>query len=177
MQAGRKTPVNDRNVFLIGFMGAGKSTVGKLLAREMNRRFYDTDDLIEARCGERIAQIFQNRGERYFREIESKIVEEVAQLKDTVTALGGGAIESDQNRNLINSGMSVYLKWDREVLFSRIREDESRPLVGNNETDLIGLFESRRPFYERAHHIINCNADSTPKQSVDQIMTLIKENS
>lgn len=170
------------NIYLIGFMGAGKTTVGTILAKRLNREFCDTDAMIEERLKESIAQIFKRRGETYFRKVESEIVQKVTEFESTVVSLGGGAVLLQKNWTLVQqSGVSVYLKWEHGVLISRILYDSERPLVDKlkkslRPVELVNLLNKRRELYERADYIVNCDESMTSNQVVDRILNLVEEN-
>ena len=118
------------NIYLIGMMGAGKTTVGRLLARRLKLRFFDSDHEVERRCGVKIPIIFEIEGERGFRARESQALAELTALEGIVLATGGGAVLSRENRdNLARRGTVVYLRASPEDLFVRVRHDRNRPLL------------------------------------------------
>lgn len=180
MISGRRTPKYEKNIYLIGFMGAGKSTIGELLAKKLNRKFFDTDDLIIKELGISISQIFLERGELYFRDFESNMIKNVAKNIQAVIALGGGAILRQENWKVIkSSGVSIYLKWNIQTLLARILGDQERPLVkqkigpsGKNEIER--LLVEREPFYERADIILDCDK-MEPAQIVNKIISALQE--
>ncbi len=175
MNAGSKS---HDNIYLIGFMAAGKTTVGKLLAQKLKRDFFDTDEMIERRSGQAIAQIFNEYGERYFREMESAAVTEVARRRQAVVALGGGAILSPKSWQLLsNSGVTIYLKWPASALAERLLRN-SRPLIfGDDETSkkrrVVELFKEREQLYLRADLKILCDDCKAPEQIADEILSVI----
>jgi len=131
-------------------MGAGKTTVGTLLAESLGRSFIDADRMIEKKTGLTIPDIFQNKGEAAFRVFESNVIDEVSAQTGLVVALGGGAIVNEKNREkLMATGIVIYLKWPLETLLKRINGSD-RPLVPHASS----LFEKRVPLYEQAHLII-----------------------
>lgn len=158
-------------------MGAGKSSVGKILAEKLNRNFHDTDRIIEASTKKSISEIFASKGESYFRDREEEIVKKItSEVEEAVVALGGGAILRPTNWQVINrSGLTVYLKYTSSVLLNRLARDaSSRPLVANlspesYQTDLLRLFELRKPFYARADFIIDCSAELSETEVADKI--------
>jgi len=154
------------NIYLTGFMGAGKSTVGKLLAQRLGLNFIDSDWLIEERLGLSVKEIFQERGERAFRELESAIITEISQLQDRVVALGGGAILSEKNRSCIStSGVVLYLRVSAQSLFKRLDDQfSSRPLLAMCAAEMTDrqrinhieeILASRTGIYEKAHLVID----------------------
>ena len=122
------------NVFLVGLMGAGKTTVGRLLARRLKLRFYDSDLEIERRCGVKIPLIFEIEGEAGFRERERQAIAELTALTGIVLATGGGAVLDEENRRrLAAGGTVVYLSARPEDLFARVRQDRNRPLLAGSD--------------------------------------------
>jgi shikimate kinase len=122
--------VKSGNVFLVGLMGAGKTTIGRLLARRLKLRFYDSDHEIERRCGVRLPVIFEIEGEAGFRLREQQVVAELAELRGIVLATGGGAVlDAENRRRLAAGGTVVYLNARAEDLYERVRHDRNRPLL------------------------------------------------
>lgn len=158
--------MTEGHIFLTGFMGAGKSTVGQLLADDTSRIFIDTDDLIMERTGQAIAELFREKGEEHFRGIESEVVQELAAFEPAVIALGGGAILDHDNReSLRTSGTVVYLRCDFGTLFKRIRADKQRPLAsGKSRHELERLFNHRKELYEEADIVVDCAPDMTASE-------------
>jgi shikimate kinase len=138
------------SLYLVGMMGAGKSTVGRLLARRLKLRFYDCDHEIERRCGVKIPLIFEIEGERGFREREAQVVEELTALPGIVLATGGGAVLSAPNRRrLAEHGTVIYLRARPEDLYNRVRNDRHRPLLATADPlrRLRELHAERDPLY------------------------------
>ena len=138
-------------VILIGMMGAGKTSVGKALARALGRRFLDADHEIEARCGVSIPTIFELEGESGFRKREAQVIDELTVMPDIVLATGGGAVLLEENRECLASrGIVVYLVARPEDIFERTRHDRNRPLL--QVEDPLGrirtLLEQRSALYE-----------------------------
>jgi shikimate kinase len=118
------------NLYLVGMMGAGKSTVGRLLARRLKLRFLDCDHEIERRCGVKVPLIFEIEGEAGFRARETQVLAELTGLRGVVLATGGGAVLSaDNRRRLAENGTVIYLRARPEDLYSRVRNDRNRPLL------------------------------------------------
>jgi shikimate kinase len=137
-------------VYLVGFMGAGKTRVGNSLARILGYTFLDLDAEIETRAGERIREIFARCGEARFREMEREELERVSRLPRRVIALGGGAFCAAENRDIVSrTGTSVWLDAPLDTLLSRIGGDDSRPLL-SSRAQMDALLESRRPLYAQA---------------------------
>lgn len=166
-------PAGDENIYVLGFMGAGKSTVGKSLGERLQRPFCDTDVMIARRSGKSIPEIFRENGERFFRELEREVIAEVAEHAGQVVAPGGGSVIEDRNRRIMQaSGVSFYLKWPFRILSERILEAPGRPLVKQLRTEsrLRELYEQRVPYYEQADHVIACDTCGTPEGIVAEIV-------
>ena len=145
------------NIFLVGLMGAGKTSVGKLLARRLGKTFVDADHEIERATGVRIPLIFEIEGEAGFRGRESKILAELTTRSHIVLATGGGAILLEQNRRLLSEcGIVVYLRATPQDLWHRTRHDRNRPLLHtvNPLAKLNELFVERDPLYREVAHLV-----------------------
>jgi shikimate kinase len=153
---------NPALVYLVGFMGAGKTSVGQRLAELLGWSFVDLDQEIEKREGEPIRSIFKTRGESRFREIERRELERVSLLARTVVALGGGTYCREDNRRTVEAtGVSVWLDVSVQTIIGRCAGDVSRPLLAS-QSEMEQLLEIRRPFYEKSS--LRIEADT---QSVD----------
>ena len=138
------------SLYLVGMMGAGKTTVGRLLARRLKLRFYDSDHEIERRCGVKVPLIFDIEGEPGFRARESQVLAELTALDGVVLATGGGAVLAEENRRrLAAGGTVVYLCAQPEDLYERVRQDRNRPLLATADplARLRELFVQRDPLY------------------------------
>lgn len=160
------------NIFLIGPMGAGKTTIGKLLADELKLEFIDSDQEIENRTGADIAWIFDMEGEEGFRKREEKVIEELTAKNKIVLATGGGAVLSEQSRRLLHSrGTVIYLMTTINQQLERTRKDQKRPLLQNvddPEAKLRSLMEEREPLYrEIADHMVMTNRRSAKTVSME----------
>lgn len=142
---------NKRNIFLIGPMGAGKSSIGKQLAQQLKMEFVDTDQVIEERTGADIDWIFDLEGEEGFRKREEAVIEELTQRQGIVLATGGGAILSPKNRNFLAArGTVLFLETSIEQQLERTRRDKKRPLIQNADDPkelFLSLKEARDPLY------------------------------
>lgn len=159
-------------IYLVGFMGAGKSTVGRALARRLRWPFLDLDHEIEQRAGMPVADLIRERGEDAFRALEHESLERLAEGPRAVIATGGGAFCREHNVELMKrTGTCVWLDPPVAVLFERIeRSGRPRPLFGDRER-AAALLESRRPWYEQAHLRI----DTTGVNEVEQVVELVVE--
>jgi len=157
-----------KNLVLVGFMGAGKSVVGRALSARLKKAFVDTDEVIEAREGRQITEIFQHSGETYFRKVEKSIVEELSQKQDQVIACGGGVVLDKENvASLKQKGIIFYLKAEPEVILKRTKNYRHRPLlnVEDPKKKIEELLNARQPFYEQADFIID-----TSRKSIDEVV-------
>ena len=159
-------------VTLIGFMGSGKSTVGKELSKLLGFPFIDLDDLIVKEVGMSIPEIFESFGEEKFREIESSLLKEVLLKKsELILSTGGGTPAYKDNVKVINQlSKSVFLKTPFETLWERISKDKNRPLTKFGKEGLLELYTKRLPYYERAHLIVECEGKK-PKEIAEEIIS------
>ena len=163
------------SIILIGPPGSGKSTIGRAISRKLNTPFTDTDDLIEARTGTSISQIFIDKGEPWFRELEKEVLQEELAKVNGVLSLGGGAPLSDFAQDLLHKSESavVYLDVSLATAAPRVGFNRDRPLLMNNPRGTWQeLMDKRRPIYEAlATHIVKVD-DRAPKDIVDEIVRL-----
>lgn len=141
---------HSENIYLIGLMGAGKTTIGKQLAKSLKWPFYDSDKAIEENTGVDIPTIFEFEGEAGFREREQKMIRQLTQMRGIVLATGGGAILLEENRRLLHeNGFVVYLQCSIARILERTRRDTQRPLLktDNPKERLESLFKEREPLY------------------------------
>lgn len=162
-------PLQGLNVYLIGMMGSGKTTIGKYLAEDLNYRFMDTDMTIEAITKKPISNIFEQEGETYFRELEMKVLAEFSVYTRTVVSTGGGIIQQQLNWSYLRHGLVVWLDVDLEILKKRLARDQSRPLVDKLES----LLENRRPLYAQADIRMNITHEQSPSEISAQIIKTI----
>ncbi|MFZ9616112.1 MAG: shikimate kinase [Fluviibacter sp.] len=161
------------NIFLVGLMGAGKSTVGRILARRLGKRFVDTDHEIEKRNGVTIPVIFEIEGEDGFRRREQEVLADLAQEKDLVLSTGGGIVLKPENREVLrNHGFVVYLNARPELLAERTKHDRTRPLLNVEDplTRLRELYAVRDPLYREVAHAIVETGRGAPQQVVQAIL-------
>lgn len=165
-----------RNIFLVGPMGAGKSTIGRHIAQMLHLDFHDSDSTIEKKTGADIAWIFDVEGEAGFRVREQKIIDELTQMHGIVLATGGGVVGLDENRNYLSArGIVVYLKTSVEKQLARTIKDKRRPLLqtSDRKATLTALAEARDPLYaEIADYTIETDEQSA-KVVASQIIGLL----
>ena len=156
------------NLILVGMMGAGKTSVGRMLARRLKRSFYDSDEEIERRCGVKVPVIFDIEGEAGFRARESQVIAELCELERVVLATGGGAVLAEHNRRrLASHGTVVYLHARPAQLWQRLRQVRNRPLLATAEPQkkLETLYAQRDPLYREVADLVL----DTGKQSVQAL--------
>jgi shikimate kinase len=162
------------NIFLVGMMGAGKTTVGKVLAQQLGKTFIDSDEEIQSRTGVTTTHIFDIEGEAGFRSRESGVIQDLAGRDNIVLATGGGAVLSEQNRALLcANGVVVYLKSTVFDLWQRTRHDRGRPLLqtADPRARLKALFEQRDPLYMQVADVVM----PTGKQSVQSLVAQLRQ--
>ncbi len=172
-----------KSIIIIGYMGAGKTTVGKALAKELGVMFYDLDWYIESRMRKTVKQIFEEMGEEGFRHIEHNMLHEVAEFENVVVSCGGGTPCFFDNMDYMNqAGETIYLKASPETLHAHLKMGKGvRPLLLNKTPEEVDVFireqlKQREPFYEKAKHIIDVNVmDNFDKinNTVQQIRNLL----
>lgn len=159
--------MEDSNIYLIGFMGAGKSTVAPELAKKLDREPIDTDDLIEEKTGLSIPEIFEYYGEERFREIEAEVIKEVSRERKKVVAVGGGAPMEEANwKKMQSTGRVVYLEISPEEALDRVGNDGGRPLLADlnreeKKDKIEKMLKSRHQSYRRADHVVLCDGTGT----------------
>ena len=160
------------NLYFIGPMGCGKTTIGKKLARKINYEFFDSDEAVESKTGATVATIFEMEGEEGFRRREQEIIAELTRKKGIVLSTGGGAILNEDNRQrLSENGFVVYLKASEDLLLSRIAGDHRRPLMKTDDPlgKIRELLQVRGPIYEETADLIV----TTDGCSINQIINKI----
>ena len=152
-------------IFFVGYMGSGKTTLGKKIAKKLNINFYDSDDIIEQQYGKKISKIFKEDGERKFRELESACFHELVQLPSGIISTGGGLPCVESRMEIMNQqGLTVYLRCTPKFLLSRLMQGSTeRPLISGMNADMIlnkinTDLVIRTPFYSKAHCIIDADA-------------------
>ena len=166
-------------------MGAGKSTIGPILANTIGWDSCDLDLLIEERLGKKVRQIFEQDGEKYFRKIESEILLEISKKNNFVVSLGGGTMANENNLAILKiSGTTIYLKASADSFYKRLRHKRDRPSLGVNESEdfsrdklidrINHLMHKRKKYYEQADIIVDTDNTSVGK-TVDKIVKLLKQ--
>lgn len=161
------------NIFLIGPMGAGKTSVGRYLAKQLNKDFYDSDAEIEKSTGVSLSWIYDLEGVERFRQREWKMIDELSALQDIVLSTGGGCVETPEVRDCLHQrGMVVYMEVSLATQLERLKRDKKRPLLqGENPQDvLIKLWEEREPFYENIADFTIATDSGSVKEVCDKIL-------
>jgi shikimate kinase len=165
--------ISGKNLVLIGFMGTGKTEVGRLLAESLNRRLIDTDQVIVEREGQSVKDIFASSGETYFRQKEQELIQELSVRKGLVIATGGGIVLNTENVNLLReSGYVVWLDADGDTLADRLSGDTERPLLAGG-ADLAALYREREALYREAAHVRVDTTEKAPLVVVSEIIRVI----
>ena len=163
------------NIVLTGFMGSGKSTVGRMLARQLQFRFLDTDKLVEERAQMNIPEIFENHGEADFRKRETEVLESLRGIQRHIVATGGGIVTVPENIPLLRSlGLVVLLKADPDEIYRRVSRNSGRPLlqVEDPRKRVLEMMAVRQPLYESAAHF---QVDSTRLRHEDVTAKIMEE--
>jgi shikimate kinase len=163
------------NVYLIGMMGTGKTTVGRLLAKQLEYGFVDTDDVIVQAAGRSINQLFAQEGEIGFRQLESDILAQVCAYTKLTIATGGGIVLRTENWSYLHHGLIVWLDAPVELLYTRLLEDTTRPLLQDidPQAKLRSLLEQRQPLYSQADLRITVSEGETPEAIAHKVMEAI----
>ena len=171
--------IGHSNIFLIGPMGAGKTSVGRYLAQQLNKDFYDSDLEIERRTGVSLTWIYDIEGMAGFREREMKMIDELSSLSNIVLSTGGGCVETLEVREFLRQrGTVVYMEVTLETQLNRLKRDKKRPLLqGENPQEvLIQLWEQREPIYEEIADFIVITDDRSVKDVSEDILLWLGEH-
>ena len=164
-----------RNLFLLGFMASGKTTVGRALAAQLNAPFIDLDEEIIKRAGKPIAEIVRQEGEPYFRQLETECLQQAAQGKAVVIALGGGAFTQAVNRELVaQTGISVWLDAPFELCWQRIQSDAVVRPLAPTRAEAYTRYQQRSPLYQQAQMRVPVTPESSPASLATQILTQLR---
>ena len=167
------------NIYLVGPMGAGKSTIGRLLARELGLPFYDSDHEVEERAGANIPWIFDVEGEDGFRQREIQVIRSLCQEKGVVLATGGGAVTQEENRrHLGTNGFVVYLKASVATQLERTAKDKKRPLLQRPDRQAVleTLLAKREPLYTGIADLVLDTEQHTPKSLIHEITQAVERS-
>lgn len=171
--------MENKNIFLIGFMGVGKSTIAKILAQELDAKLVEMDETIEAEAGITINEIFEKYGEDHFRQIESDLILTIGDEDASIVSCGGGVVVRPQNvENMKKSGKIVFLKATPETIYERVKNSTDRPILnGHMNVEYIAqLMEKRRALYEGAADITIETDGKTKEEICSEIICRLEEN-
>ena len=147
-----------RNIVFLGMMGSGKTSIGKLISNKLKWDFFDIDQIIETNIGMNISKIFDQKGEKFFRDQEEKTTLNILKKNDKIIALGGGAFLNKNIRDeILNNHISFWLNWDAKTLINRIKKSTKRPIAINSTTnELYKLIQKRSYIYSKALYKVDC---------------------
>ena len=150
---------SNKNIIFLGMMGSGKSSIGAMVSKKLKIPFIDIDNLIEEHAGMTVAEIFEENGEDYFRNLEEKITIKSLKHKKVVVSLGGGGFINEKIRkNVLTNHLSFWLNWDDLILIKRIKGSKKRPLASKStEQEIKTIINKRKKIYSKANFKINCN--------------------
>jgi shikimate kinase len=165
------------NLYLIGMMGCGKTTIGKLLAQKLGYYFFDTDDLIVKASGRTISDLFEKEGEDVFRELETQVLSEVSAYKNLVIATGGGIVIRPKNWSYLHHGVILWLDVPVAELYHRLKEDNTRPLLQDPDPleKLKTIWQTRESLYKQADVRLTINQGETPEMSAQSAIVEIEK--
>lgn len=165
------------SIFLVGPMGAGKTTIGKLLAKHLGRKFIDCDQYVVEQTGADIPWIFAKEGESGFRDRETKALMDLTGLSDVVMATGGGAVGREQNRQLLSQGLVIYLEASVDTQLFRTKKDKNRPLLQNTNPRIVleELYRIRHPLYVQVADIVMPTGKAYPKQMIGELLAMLAD--
>ena len=163
------------NLVFLGMMGSGKSSIGLMVSKKLNIDFVDVDKEIEKKIGMTISKIFENQGEKYFREIEELITLKLLKKNKTVISLGGGAFLNNKiKKEVLDNHISFWLKWDIKTLVNRIQNSQKRPIAfKSSKNELIDLIKKRSIVYSKAMYKIDC--ENLTKNEIARKVTKVYE--
>ena len=167
----------NKNIVLLGMMGSGKSTIGYLLSKNLNFNFFDVDKFIEKETDLKIYDIFQKKGETYFRDLEEKITLKLLKNNKNIISLGGGGfLNKNIRKEILKNHISFWLSWKSATLINRILKSKKRPIAFNsNENNLKKLINERSNIYAEANFKINCEI-LTKNMIIKNIIELYEKN-
>ena len=161
------------NLVFLGMMGSGKSSIGSIVSKKLNINFIDIDKEIEKKLGTTVSKIFENKGEKYFREIEEITTLKLLKNSKVVISLGGGAFLNNRiKKEILNNHISFWLNWDIKTLIERIKDSQKRPVAFNaSKDDLENIIKKRSAVYSKAKYKIDCE-NLTKKKIVENIIKI-----
>jgi shikimate kinase len=164
------------NLYLVGMMGSGKTTVGRIVAKRLGYHFFDTDALVEQVAGQSVSDIFAASGEAAFRQLETQVLARLVAHKKLVVATGGGIVVDRQNWSYLHHGIVVWLDVPIALLCDRLRDSTTRPLLQNEplQHKLETLLEQRQHFYAQADVQVRLSAAETPNRAASQLMEAVR---
>ena len=169
---------SNNNLVLLGMMGSGKSTIGLSLSKRLNTNFFDIDKIIEREHNMKVNEIFEKKGEKFFRSLEEKITLSVLKSKNSIISLGGGSWLNEKIRKEtnINNNVSFWLNWDTSIILERIKKNNKRPLIKNlNDSEIVKLILKRSKIYAKANYEIDCNR-LTKDKIIKKILNIYERN-
>jgi len=169
---------SNNNLVLLGMMGSGKSTIGLSLSKRLNTNFFDIDKIIEREQNMKVNEIFEKKGEKFFRSLEEKITLNVLKSKNSIISLGGGSWLNEKIRKEtnINNNVSFWLNWDTSIILERIKKNNKRPLIKNlNDSEIVKLILKRSKIYAKANYEIDCNR-LTKDKIIKKILNIYERN-
>tara|TARA_B110000116_G_C16589727_1_gene470018 strand:- start:272 stop:784 length:513 start_codon:yes stop_codon:yes gene_type:complete len=168
---------SNKNIVLIGMMSSGKSTIGRILAKKLNLRFFDIDLIIENKLKTKISEIFKKKGEAFFRNLEEKTALQFIEKTQSVISLGGGGFVNEIIRkNIKKKSISIWLDWSPKTLINRIRKNKKRPIALNlNDIELKELMINRSKIYSKSKYKIECEG-MTKTEIIKKIIHIYEAN-
>tara|TARA_Y100000992_G_scaffold302638_1_gene277857 strand:+ start:2305 stop:2817 length:513 start_codon:yes stop_codon:yes gene_type:complete len=165
------------NIVFLGMMGSGKTTIGKLISKKLNLKFYDIDQLIERKQKMNISDIFTIKGENFFRKLEEEITLDILKKKNIIISLGGGAFLNKKIRDeTLKKHISFWLNWNNQIIIKRIKDSKKRPIASKlSINELRDLIEKRSNIYSKAMYKLNCD-NLTKNEIIDNIIKFYEIN-
>ncbi|WNN88996.1 shikimate kinase [Gloeocapsopsis dulcis] len=175
--SGQSNLLKGVNLYLVGMMGTGKTTVGRTLATKLGYKFVDTDEIITQVTQQSISQVFAASGESAFRQIETQVLARVCAYTHLAIATGGGIVLRRENWSYLHHGLIVWLDAPIELLYTRLNTDETRPLLqaGDLRTQLETILQQRQPLYSQADLRVDVTLEETPEQLATRILEAIPQ--
>ena len=166
-----------KNLVLVGMMGSGKSTIGSLISKKLNLKFIDIDNVLENEAKMKISEIFEKKGENFFRNLEEKITLKLLRSTNNIISLGGGSFINEKIRKeILVNNFSFWLNCDAKTLLKRIKKNKKRPVAFNlNDSEILELIEIRTKIYSKAQFKINCHK-LKKTEIVEQILKIYEHN-